>query len=146
MDDCVKRLAEGGEAMSFEVWEKQQKEQMENEEKTRKKAKKEEEERKRSEWAARKQQSKKMKNSYDSLLDANDELTEKELLMFRRYKKPVIVGPQVISQGNRRKKRRGCWGNYNHNHHPKNNHKHNHNQSSLHQPSPYHPTNKSNPS
>lgn len=82
-DECVKRMSNNEEAISFEDWEKEQKKKQEEEEEARKKAKKQEEDRKRAERQAAKAAAKK-----DEPEDSDDdELTEKEMAMMRGYKK-----------------------------------------------------------
>lgn len=74
-DECVKRMAKGEEAVSFEDWEKERKKHEEEEEKKKK------EERRKAREAARASE----KDSKDE--DSDEELTEKELAQLRGYKK-----------------------------------------------------------
>ena len=82
-DECVKRLADGNEAISFDDYEKELKAKEKEEEKARKKAKKEEEEKRAAQRRAAKAASKKDESDDDD----HDELTESEMKMFRGYKK-----------------------------------------------------------
>jgi len=80
-DECVKRMAKGEEAISFEEYEKMIKEEEE-------KRKKEEEKKREEEEKARKEARRKAREAAkqdDS--DSDDELTEKELAQLRGYKK-----------------------------------------------------------
>jgi tetratricopeptide (TPR) repeat protein len=82
-DECVKRMADNQEAVSFEDWEKEQ-------EKAATEAKRlKEEEEKRLQEERRKTQAaaKPSKPATDEESDEDDELTEKELAMLRGYKK-----------------------------------------------------------
>lgn len=83
-DECVKRMSSGGEAISFEDYEKDLKKKEEDAEKEKKKLEKKEDERKRAERQAVKEATKKEKEESDS---SDDELTEKEMQMLRGYKK-----------------------------------------------------------
>ena len=83
-DECVKRMSSGGEAISFEDYEKDLKKKEEDAEKEKKKLEKKEDERKRVERQAVKEATKKEKEESDS---SDDELTEKEMQMLRGYKK-----------------------------------------------------------
>ena len=76
-DECVKRMAKGESALSFEEWEKERKEK---EEAMAKKATQEEKRRREEQKKARAAQ-----KQEDS--DSDDELTEKELAQLRGYKK-----------------------------------------------------------
>jgi tetratricopeptide (TPR) repeat protein len=79
-DDCVKRLSEEKEVLSFEDWETERTRIEEEEKKEKERVRKEEEKKRREERkAARKE---KQPES-----DSEDELTEKELAMLRGYKK-----------------------------------------------------------
>jgi tetratricopeptide (TPR) repeat protein len=80
-DECVKRMAQGEEAISFEDWEKERKKK----EKALEKARKEEERIKRE--AAIKARTPPGGSSESVVIDSDDELTEKELAMLRGYKK-----------------------------------------------------------
>lgn len=82
-DECVSRLADGKEAISFEDYEKELKKKEKEEEKARKKAKKEEEEKRAAQRRAARAASKKEESDDDD----DDELTESEMKMFRGYKK-----------------------------------------------------------
>lgn len=73
-DECVKRMAKGEPALSFEEWEKERKEKEAQEEKRKK------EERRKAREAAK--AAAKQEES-----DSDDELTEKELALLRGYKK-----------------------------------------------------------
>lgn len=84
-DECVQRMSSGGDAISFEEYEKELKIKEEEEEKARKKLKKEEEEQEKAERKVRRMadEAKKVEESDES----DDELTERELQMLRGYKK-----------------------------------------------------------
>lgn len=87
-DECVSRMAQNEPAISFEEWEKEQKE-IEN---AKKKAQEEEEKKKRREERKKLQTNKtknstKKKNNNDDDDDDDDTLTEEELKMMRGYKK-----------------------------------------------------------
>jgi len=73
-DECVKRMAKGEEAISFEDWEKERKEK-----------EKEEERRKKEERRKAREAAKAVAKDDDD--DSDDELTEKELAQLRGYKK-----------------------------------------------------------
>lgn len=74
-DECVKRMAKGEEALSFEEWDKERIKKEKAEEKRKK------EERRKAREAA------KAAKSEDSDDDSGDELTEKELALLKGYKK-----------------------------------------------------------
>ena len=81
-DDCVKRMAKGEPAISFEDWERERKEK----EKAVEAARKEEERIKREE----ERKARATTNTSETVVvhdDSDDELTEKELAMLRGYKK-----------------------------------------------------------
>ncbi len=89
-DECVKRMARGEEAITFEDYEKDLKQKEEEEEKAKKKLKKEEDDRARAERKARREaerQARKRNEESDSGGSDDDEWTEKELAMLRGYKK-----------------------------------------------------------
>ena len=76
-DECVKRMAKGEPAVSFEEWETERKAKEEVERKKKKEEeKRRKEERRKAQAAAKKEDS-----------DTEDELTEKELAQLRGYKK-----------------------------------------------------------
>jgi len=77
-DECVKRMAKGEQAISFEDWEKERKEKEEAAKK------KQEEEEKRRKEAQRKARQATKKDDSDS---EDEKLTEAELAQFRGYKK-----------------------------------------------------------
>ncbi|GKZ01436.1 hypothetical protein MPSEU_001094400 [Mayamaea pseudoterrestris] len=80
-DECVKRMAKNEPAISFDEWEKEQKEL--------EKTKREEEEKKRKEDVRKRKEALKAKRAQESTVDDDsddDELTEKELAMMRGYK------------------------------------------------------------
>ena len=87
-DECVKRLADGNDAISFDEYEKELKAKKEEEEKARKKARKEEEEKRAAEKrVAREALRSSDRDSEDDNDDDDDELTESEMKLFRGYKK-----------------------------------------------------------
>ena len=83
-DECVKRMAKGEEAISFEDWEKE----LKSKEEAVAKKKKEEEEKKKEERRKAREAARKAEaaNKKDDDSD-DDELTEKELAQLRGYKK-----------------------------------------------------------
>jgi hypothetical protein len=81
-DECVKRMAKGETALSFEEYEKLLKEDEEKMEKEVEKKHKEEEERRRKAREAARKAAEEEEHS-----DSDDELTEKELAQLRGYKK-----------------------------------------------------------
>jgi len=78
-DECVKRMAKGEEAISFEDWDKQRKKKEKEVEKRKK------EERRQAREAARAASKRDVAADDDD--DSDDELTEKELAQLRGYKK-----------------------------------------------------------
>merc|ERR1712003_29146 len=84
-DECVSRMAKGGEAISYEDWDKEQleKEKAEEEEATRKRK----EDEKRRKEARRKAKAAKKAAEKDDDDDDDDTFTEKELAEMRGYKK-----------------------------------------------------------
>lgn len=80
-EECVQRLSKGEEVITFEDWEKERKEK----EQARKKAKQEEEDRKRAQRISEKKAER--SSIVESDNDDDDELTEREMQMFRGYKK-----------------------------------------------------------
>eukprot|EP00934_Nitzschia_sp_Nitz4_P001172 Nitzschia sp. Nitz4//scaffold2_size372955//143616//144821//NITZ4_000404-RA/size372955-processed-gene-0.25-mRNA-1//1//CDS//3329546721//1172//frame0 len=78
-DECVKRMAQGQPAITYEDWDKEEKEKQEAEEKRQK------EERRKARAAARQNVS--SDNGKDDDDDDDDELTEQELAQLRGYKK-----------------------------------------------------------
>jgi len=85
-DECVKRMASGGPAISFEEWQKEQEEEREREERDRleRDRKKKEEERKRKEEMRKKAAAEKKEEEDDS---DSEHFTESELAQMRGYKK-----------------------------------------------------------
>lgn len=83
-DECVKRMAKNEAAVSFEDWEKEQKEEEERKLKEEEIKRKEEERRRKEERKKRREEAK--SNPSDSESD-DDKLTERELAMMRGYKK-----------------------------------------------------------
>ena len=82
-DECVKRMASGGQAISFEEWETEQ----EAKEKERKKQEEQEREAERKQRQARRRKQKEEQTQNDNDDDDEEELTEQELASLRGYKK-----------------------------------------------------------
>ena len=90
-NDCVKRMSNNEDVLSFEEYEKQLKDKEEEEKKARKKAKKEKEEeenrRRRQQQEERRKKAAQRKQEEEEEDDDEDILTEKELQSLRGYKK-----------------------------------------------------------
>jgi len=83
-DECVKRMAAGEDAITYENWDKERKKK----EKEAKKAKKEEERRTQREAQERKRAAREAaRKNVETDSNTDDELTKSELAMFRGYKK-----------------------------------------------------------
>jgi tetratricopeptide (TPR) repeat protein len=87
-DDCVSRMAKGGEAISYEDWDKEQLAKEEVEEEEAKRKREEDEKRRKEERKKAKAAKKAAKNEEDDDDDDDDDtFTEKELAEMRGYKK-----------------------------------------------------------
>ncbi|KAL3801422.1 hypothetical protein HJC23_007032 [Cyclotella cryptica] len=78
-DDCVEKLKDGKEVLSFDQWEEERKRKEKEEREEKERARKAKEKKRREEQKAKKKQKEES--------DSEDELTEKELAMLRGYKK-----------------------------------------------------------
>lgn len=83
-DECVKRMAKGEEAISFEDWDKERLERIKEEQKEADRKRKEEEKRRKEERKKAREATKQAKEDDD---DSDVELTEQELAQMRGYKK-----------------------------------------------------------
>jgi tetratricopeptide (TPR) repeat protein len=84
-DECVKRMARGDPALSFEEWEKEQNEKEEALAKQKQKEEKQKREAESKARAAQKEEARAAQKEEES--DSDDELTERELAQLRGYKK-----------------------------------------------------------